>query len=61
MSWPEARRVFYWRLRRLVLQNQLKRQILNAQPHLNDGQVVSMVRRWFAEDQGTTNVRVRYF
>lgn len=54
VSWPESRRTFYWRLKRLILQNQLRKQLLNAQPNVNEGQVISMLRRWFAEDKGTT-------
>ncbi|XP_065216768.1 acetyl-CoA carboxylase isoform X5 [Planococcus citri] len=54
VSWPEARRVFYWRLKRLILQNQVKQQILHVQPNLTEGQALSMLRRWFAEDKGTT-------
>lgn len=60
VSWPESRRIFYWRLRRLVLQNQVKQQLLNVQPNLAEGQVISMLRRWFAEDKGTTQVRSKF-
>ncbi|KAK7582615.1 hypothetical protein V9T40_014060 [Parthenolecanium corni] len=54
VSWPESRRTFYWRLRRLILHNQLKKQLRNVQPNLTDGQIISMMRRWFVEDKGTT-------
>jgi acetyl-CoA carboxylase/biotin carboxylase 1 len=43
-------------LRRLLLENQIKSQMLNIQPNLSVGQAEAMLRRWFVEDKGTTVV-----
>lgn len=57
MPWKVARKTFYWRLRRLILQHRVLRTLTEAQPNLTVGQGEAMLRRWFLEDLGTTEVR----
>lgn len=54
IPWKKARRLFYWRLRRRILEEEIKNEILSTQPSLDVRQVGAMLRRWFIEDKGTT-------
>jgi len=54
VPWRKSRRILYWRLRRLLLENQIKNQMLTIQPNLSVGQAEAMLTRWFVEDKGTT-------
>lgn len=54
IPWKKARRLFYWRLRRRLLEEEIKNEILSTQPSLDVRQVGAMLRRWFIEDKGTT-------
>ncbi|KAL6432779.1 hypothetical protein ACFW04_006277 [Cataglyphis niger] len=54
IPWKKARRLFYWRLRRRLLEEEIKNEILSTQPNLDVRQVGAMLRRWFIEDKGTT-------
>lgn len=56
MDWKTSRTFFYWRLRRLLLEDLVKKKIHNANPELTDGQVQAMLRRWFVEVEGTVKV-----
>uniref|UniRef100_W4VRL7 Putative acetyl-coa carboxylase n=1 Tax=Corethrella appendiculata TaxID=1370023 RepID=W4VRL7_9DIPT len=54
VPWRSSRSWIYWRLRRLLLEENFVKQILSAQNGLSVGQAKSMLRRWFVEDKGTT-------
>ncbi|KAG5840360.1 hypothetical protein ANANG_G00187980 [Anguilla anguilla] len=53
LEWKNARSFFYWRLRRLLLEQVVKGEILQANKDLSDGHIQSMLRRWFVETEGT--------
>ncbi|KAG7480864.1 hypothetical protein MATL_G00060810 [Megalops atlanticus] len=53
LDWKNARSFFYWRLRRLLLEDVVKNEILQANKELSDGHIQSMLRRWFVETEGT--------
>ncbi|XP_061527646.1 acetyl-CoA carboxylase isoform X4 [Phycodurus eques] len=53
LDWKKARPFFYWRLRRLLLEQVVKFEILKANKDLSDGHMQSMLRRWFVETEGT--------
>uniref|UniRef100_A0A8C0VF86 Acetyl-CoA carboxylase alpha n=1 Tax=Cyanistes caeruleus TaxID=156563 RepID=A0A8C0VF86_CYACU len=53
LDWKTSRTFFYWRLRRLLLEEVVKRKIHEANPELTDGQIQAMLRRWFVEVEGT--------
>uniref|UniRef100_A0A3Q2YRR4 acetyl-CoA carboxylase n=1 Tax=Hippocampus comes TaxID=109280 RepID=A0A3Q2YRR4_HIPCM len=53
LDWKNARPFFYWRLRRLLLEQVVKYEILQANKDLSDGHMQSMLRRWFVETEGT--------
>ncbi|CAL8348024.1 unnamed protein product [Lota lota] len=53
LEWKNVRSFFYWRLRRLLLEQVVKRSIQQANPDLSDGHLQSMLRRWFVETEGT--------
>ncbi|XP_073485949.1 acetyl-CoA carboxylase 2 isoform X2 [Aquarana catesbeiana] len=53
LEWKEARTFMYWRLRRLLLEEEVKREILHANSELSDIHIQSMLRRWFMETEGT--------
>ncbi|XP_044738438.1 acetyl-CoA carboxylase isoform X3 [Chrysoperla carnea] len=50
--WKKARTTLYWRLRRVLLQNDIITELLKVQPNLSFGQGQAMLRRWFIEDKG---------
>ncbi|XP_056384806.1 acetyl-CoA carboxylase 2 isoform X2 [Hyla sarda] len=52
LVWKEARTFMYWRLRRLLLEEEVKREILHANSELSDIHIQSMLRRWFMETEG---------
>lgn len=54
VPWRSSRSFFYWRMRRLLLEEHFIKQILDAQDSLSVGQAKSMLRRWFVEDKGAT-------
>jgi len=56
LSWKTSRKFFYWRLRRLLLEEQVKHKIHQVNAELSSGQIKSMLSRWFIESQGTVNV-----
>ncbi|XP_068994808.1 acetyl-CoA carboxylase isoform X3 [Embiotoca jacksoni] len=53
LDWKNVRTFFYWRLRRLLLEQVVKCEILQANNDLSDGHMQSMLRRWFVETVGT--------
>uniref|UniRef100_A0A673CQ63 acetyl-CoA carboxylase n=1 Tax=Sphaeramia orbicularis TaxID=375764 RepID=A0A673CQ63_9TELE len=53
LDWKNVRTFFYWRLRRLLLEQVVKCEILQANKDLSDGHMHSMLRRWFVETEGT--------
>ncbi|XP_031193342.1 acetyl-CoA carboxylase 2 isoform X3 [Mastomys coucha] len=52
LEWKTARTFFYWRLRRLLLEAEVKEEILRASPELSHEHTQSMLRRWFVETEG---------
>lgn len=56
VTWRTSRTFFYWRLRRLLLERTFVQQIQAAQPEFSVGQAKNMLRRWFVEDLGATEV-----
>lgn len=56
LDWKNVRSFFYWRLRRLLLEQVVKCEILQANKDLSDGHMQSMLRRWFVETEGTVKV-----
>lgn len=57
LDWKNARSFFYWRLRRLLLEEKVKSEIVQTNGDLSDGHIKSMLRRWFIETEGTVKVR----
>lgn len=55
LPWPKSRTLLYWRLRRLLIQDRIKAQILEVKPNISDGEIESMFRRWFVEYHEAVN------
>ncbi|KAL5009691.1 hypothetical protein ScPMuIL_011996 [Solemya velum] len=55
VQWKRSREYFYWRLRRRLLELELKTKMRLYTDNLSDGQLNSMLSRWFVEDKGTVN------
>ncbi|XP_056677579.1 acetyl-CoA carboxylase 2 isoform X2 [Monodelphis domestica] len=53
LEWKNARTFLYWRLRRLLLEDVVKNEILQANSELSHIHIQSMLRRWFMETEGT--------
>lgn len=58
IPWRESRALLYWRLRRSILEDQMVKEILNAQSNLLVEEAKSMLHRWFLEDKGPTEYHV---
>merc|ERR1719228_2294110 len=56
VEWKEARKFFYWRLRRKLLETQLGKQVVEAagEGKLGHSQIQVMLKRWFTEDHSNT-------
>uniref|UniRef100_A0A8C4K5V1 acetyl-CoA carboxylase n=1 Tax=Dromaius novaehollandiae TaxID=8790 RepID=A0A8C4K5V1_DRONO len=52
LEWKNARSFLYWRLRRLLLEEVVKAEILTANSELSHIHIQSMLRRWFMETEG---------
>ncbi|XP_030893573.1 acetyl-CoA carboxylase 2 [Leptonychotes weddellii] len=52
LEWRTSRTFLYWRLRRLLLEDQVKQEILQASSELSHVHIQSMLRRWFVETEG---------
>ncbi|XP_077165163.1 acetyl-CoA carboxylase 2 isoform X1 [Paroedura picta] len=52
LQWENARTFLYWRLRRLLLEEVVKREIVKAHRELSNSHVQSMLRRWYLETEG---------
>ncbi|XP_047552330.1 acetyl-CoA carboxylase 2 isoform X3 [Lutra lutra] len=52
LEWKTSRTFLYWRLRRLLLEDQIRQEILQASPELSHVHIQSMLRRWFVETEG---------
>ncbi|NXX22259.1 ACACB carboxylase, partial [Podargus strigoides] len=53
LEWKNTRSFFYWRLRRLLLEEVVKMEVLKANGELSHIHIQSMLRRWFMETEGT--------
>lgn len=56
VAWRESRNWFYWRLKRVILEDGLVKDILAAQSNLQFEEAKSMLNRWFLEEKGATEV-----
>ncbi|XP_065548557.1 acetyl-CoA carboxylase 2 isoform X2 [Lathamus discolor] len=52
LEWKNARSFLYWRLRRLLLEEVVKAEVLKANRELSHIRIQSMLRRWFMETEG---------
>lgn len=56
LEWRNARSFLYWRLRRLLLEEMVKAEVLKANSELSHIHIQSMLRRWFMETEGAEKV-----
>lgn len=56
VPWAQSRPKLYWRLRRVIAEERVKKEIRKYQPSLSDGQIDAMLRRWFFEERGSVEV-----
>lgn len=56
LEWKSARSFLYWRLRRLLLEEMVKGEVLKANSELSHIHIQSMLRRWFMETEGAEKV-----
>ncbi|XP_034234889.1 acetyl-CoA carboxylase isoform X2 [Thrips palmi] len=54
VPWRKSRKILFWRLKRILLENQILKELTSVKSDLSDGQAKAMLRRWFMEDQGAT-------
>uniref|UniRef100_A0A8C6J096 Uncharacterized protein n=1 Tax=Melopsittacus undulatus TaxID=13146 RepID=A0A8C6J096_MELUD len=52
LEWKSARSFLYWRLRRRLLEEVVKAEVLKANSELSHIHIQSMLRRWFMETEG---------
>ncbi|KAJ8315639.1 LOW QUALITY PROTEIN: hypothetical protein KUTeg_007789 [Tegillarca granosa] len=60
LKWTKSREFFYWRLRRRLLETEIKAKMHDFTRNLSDAQQTSMMSRWFLEDQGTVKIMRGY-
>ncbi|KAJ0182987.1 hypothetical protein K1T71_000963 [Dendrolimus kikuchii] len=57
IPWRDSRRQLYWRLKRLLRQNEQERRVqdaVKASGSMEQGPAAATLRRWFTEDRGET-------
>ena len=59
LKWKTSRVHLYWRLKRLLLQNDVRKRCREINSELTLQQIDVMLRRWFIED--LTSVKVSWF
>ncbi|XP_053444554.1 acetyl-CoA carboxylase 2 isoform X1 [Nycticebus coucang] len=52
LEWKTARTFLYWRLHRLLLEDQVRQEILRSSGQMSHVHIQSMLRRWFVESEG---------
>ncbi|XP_062620610.1 acetyl-CoA carboxylase-like [Saccostrea cucullata] len=55
LKWQKSREFFYWHLKRRLLERQLKKKMKQFTQNVGEGELNSMLHRWFVEDRGTVN------
>ncbi|XP_040575050.1 acetyl-CoA carboxylase [Lepeophtheirus salmonis] len=60
VPWEESRQIFYWRLRRRIIENQLTKRIKDITTSLTMGQMEEMMRRWFIQGQANSENQRRF-
>uniref|UniRef100_K1RAK3 Acetyl-CoA carboxylase 1 n=1 Tax=Magallana gigas TaxID=29159 RepID=K1RAK3_MAGGI len=55
LKWQSSREFFYWHLKGRLLERQLKRKMKPVTHNVGEGELNSMLHRWFVEDRGTVN------
>ncbi|XP_078337630.1 acetyl-CoA carboxylase-like isoform X9 [Crassostrea virginica] len=53
LKWRSSREFFYWHLKRRLLERQLKKKMKPFTHNVGEGELNSMLHRWFVEDKGT--------
>lgn len=56
VPWRKSRKILYMRLKRVLLENRILKDLMEVKTDLSDGQAKAMLRRWFIEDQGEMEV-----
>ena len=56
LKWQSSREFFYWHLKRRLLERQLKKKMKPFTHNVGEGELNSMLHRWFVEDKGTVKV-----
>lgn len=54
VPWRDSRRLLYGRLRRLIVENRIKKQIIALDTSITNDQAKSMLSKWFLEQKGDT-------
>jgi len=58
LKWKTSRKHLYWRLRRLLHQDEVRKRCQKINSELDMKQVDAMLRRWFIEDQTIVNAHL---
>lgn len=56
VPWTRSRHYFYWRLRRLLVEEDLKQELESMDPKMNHDSLSAIIEQWFIEDQGHVKV-----
>jgi len=58
LQWKTSRSYLYWRLRRLLLQCDVRKRCFGVDNELTHARVDAMLRRWFVQDQGSVKAHL---
>ena len=56
VPWAQSRQIIYWRLRRLLAEERVKKEIRVVQSETSDEQIDTMLKQWFQEERGSVEV-----
>jgi len=55
IPWHRSRYLLFWRMRRLLFEDNVKNEIQRVTPNKSDAEMHAMIRRWFIEQHGQHN------
>lgn len=61
IPWRESRKWFYWRLRRVLIEDQFVKKILDISSSSNFVEAKAMLKQWFMEANKEVDVRLVFF
>ena len=60
VPWARSRFTLYWRLRRILAEDRVKKEIRRLKPSCSDTQTGELLKKWFFEERGSLEVNDKF-